>query len=91
MDDRMLSMIVLSGLSGLFGSYGFLTLAQAYRARALADWGRLAVMGGVSVLLSAALADVAVTLMTAEPSGPCRDRKCGVQPSSYISPALQPI
>jgi hypothetical protein len=82
MDDRMLSAIVLGGLSGLFGGYGILTLVAAYRAGNLADWGRLAIMGGVSVILSAVLADVAVTRLMAEPSGTCRDGKCGTQPSS---------
>ena len=51
----------LAALSGLFGSYGALTLAKAYRTGDLADWGKLAIMGGVSLLLSAVLAYIAVT------------------------------
>jgi hypothetical protein len=61
MDSRMLSGIAAAGLSGLFGSYGILTLAAAYRTGNLTVWGRLAILGGLSVLLSAILADIAVT------------------------------
>ena len=61
MDSRMLSGIAIAGLSGLFGSYGILMLAAAYRTGNLTVWGRLAILGGLSVLLSAILADIAVT------------------------------
>jgi hypothetical protein len=77
----MLSSIVVGGLSGLFGSYGILTLVKAYRAGNLADWGKLAIIGGLNVLLSAVLAYIAVTLLMPAASG--RDTK----PSSYIPPA----
>jgi hypothetical protein len=50
MDDRMLSAIVLVGLSGRFGSYGVLTLVAAYRVGDLTVWGRLAMLAGMSVL-----------------------------------------
>jgi hypothetical protein len=88
MDDRMLSAIVLVGLSGLFCSYGIFTLVAAYRTGNLADWGKLAIMGGAGVLLRAVMADVAFALLTAQPSGLCKDGQCGTQPSSYISPTL---
>jgi hypothetical protein len=70
MDDRMLSAIVLIGfgLSALFGSYGILMLVAAYRTGNLTAWGRLAILGGISVLLSAILADIAVTRLMAEVS-----------------------
>jgi hypothetical protein len=61
MDSRMLSGIGIAGLSSLFGSYGILMLAAAYRTGNLTVWGRLAILGGLSVLLSAILADIAVT------------------------------
>jgi uncharacterized membrane protein HdeD (DUF308 family) len=61
MDDRMLSAIVLVGLSCLFGSYGILMLVAAYRTGNLTAWGRLAILGSISVLLSAILADIAVS------------------------------
>ena len=61
MDSRMLSGIGIASLSGLFGSYGILMLAAAYRTGNLTVWGRLAILGGLSVLLSAILADIAVT------------------------------
>ena len=64
MDDRMLSALVLVGLSGVFGSYGIFPLVAAYQAGDLADWARLAIMGGVSVLLSAFLVDVAVVAIS---------------------------
>jgi hypothetical protein len=68
MDNRMLSAIVLVGLSALFGSYGILMLVAAYRTGNLTAWGRLAILGGISVLLSAILADIAVTRLMAEVS-----------------------
>jgi hypothetical protein len=70
MDDRMLSAIVLIGfgLSALFGSYGILMLVAAYRTGNLTAWGRLAILGGISVLLSAILADIAVTRWVKAPS-----------------------
>ena len=52
----MLRAVVLAVLSGAFGSHGILTLASAYRTHKLADWSRLAIMGGLSVLLSAVMA-----------------------------------
>jgi hypothetical protein len=50
MDSRMLSGIAIAGLSGLFGSYGILTLAAAYPTGNLTVWRRLAILGGLSVL-----------------------------------------
>jgi hypothetical protein len=64
MDDWMLSGIMFVGLSALFGSYGILTLVGAYRASNLTVWGRMAIMGGVSVLLSAFLGNIAATLVS---------------------------
>jgi hypothetical protein len=63
MDDRMLSAIVLFGLSCLFGGYGIFTLVVAYRTGDLTVWGRLAVLAGMSVLLSAVLGKVAIRLV----------------------------
>jgi hypothetical protein len=64
MDDRMLTGIVFFGLSALFSSYGISTLVAAYRASDLVVWSRMAIMGGVSVLLSAFLGNIAVTLVS---------------------------
>jgi hypothetical protein len=63
MDDRMLSAILLLGLSCLFGGYGIFTLVAAYRTGDLTVWGRLVVMAGMSVLLSAVLGRVAIRLV----------------------------
>ena len=68
MDSRMLSGIALAGLSALFGSYGIFMLVAAYRAGNLTVWGRRAILGGISVLLSAVLANIAVTRLMAEVS-----------------------
>ena len=68
MDSRMLSGVAAAGLSGLFGSYGILMLVAAYREGNLTVWGRLAILGGISVLLSAILANIAVTRLMAEVS-----------------------
>jgi hypothetical protein len=64
MDDGMLTGIVLLGLSTPFGSYGILTLAAAYRTSDLTVWGRMAIMGGICVLLSAFLGNIAATLVS---------------------------
>jgi hypothetical protein len=64
----MLSGIAAAGLSGLFGSYGILMLVAVYRAGNLTVWGRRAILGGISVLLSAVLANIAVTRLMAEVS-----------------------
>jgi hypothetical protein len=63
MDDRMLSSVVLVGLSVTFGSYGIWTLIAAYRAANSTTWSTLAILGGISVLLSAALGKVATELI----------------------------
>jgi hypothetical protein len=68
MDSRMVSGIALAGLSALFGSYGILMLVAAYREGDLTDWGRLAILGGISVLLSAVLANIAATRLIVEVS-----------------------
>jgi hypothetical protein len=61
MDHRMLHGLVLGALSCLFGGLGILILVMAYRTSNLAKWGRLAIVGGLSVLLSAVMAGVAIT------------------------------
>jgi hypothetical protein len=46
--------------------FGILMLVAAYRTGNLTAWGRLAILGGISVLLSAILADIAATRLMAE-------------------------
>jgi hypothetical protein len=59
MDSQVLSAGVLFGLSALVGSYGIITLGFAYGEGELTRWGRLAALGGLCVLFSATLSDVA--------------------------------
>jgi xanthosine utilization system XapX-like protein len=63
MDGRMLSGIALVGLSGLFCGYGILALIAAYRAGNATAWGKLALLGGISLLLGATLANIASRLI----------------------------
>jgi hypothetical protein len=65
MADRMLYGIMLGVLSGMVGRHGILTLVAAYRTGNLADWGRLAIVGGLSVLLSAVMAGIAISWLMA--------------------------
>jgi branched-subunit amino acid transport protein AzlD len=60
----MLSSLALVGVSALLGSYGILTLIAAYRVGNLAAWRKLAILGGLSVLVSATLANIASRLMS---------------------------
>jgi hypothetical protein len=68
MDDRMLHGIVGGALGCLLGGFGILILIVAYRTHDLADWGRLAIVGGLCVVLSAALAAVTITRLMGESS-----------------------
>jgi hypothetical protein len=53
-----------SAAGTIFGNYGIWTLIAAYRLGELAKWGRLAVQGAISMLISAALANFATRLMS---------------------------
>jgi hypothetical protein len=60
MDTRILSGGLLICLSFILGCYGLAKLIRAYWAVDIVAWRRLALLGVVSVLSSATLADVAL-------------------------------
>ncbi len=59
----MMSSIILVGLSAVFAGYVVWTLFAAYRISDLIEWGRMAFVGSVSVLLGAIVGIIAATLV----------------------------
>ena len=58
MDTRILTGGLLISLSSILGYHGLAKLITAYRVVDIVSWRRLAVLGAISVLSSATLADV---------------------------------
>lgn len=63
MNDWMVSSVILVGLSAVFAGHGVWTLIAAYRISDLTEWGRMAFVGSVSVLLGAIVEIIAATLV----------------------------
>ncbi len=63
MEDRLMSGGVSMVLTVVFGSYGIVALLRAFRAADFTTWTGQAVQGGLGMIASGVVADVALRLL----------------------------
>lgn len=63
MESRLLSSAVLIVLTAIFGWYGVAEFYRAFRTTDFATWTEQAVQGGLGIIASSLIADIALRLL----------------------------